>query len=63
MPETRECSFCGERIEPGTGKMFVKRDGTIYRYCSNKCQKSHMDLDRVPREVRWSRHYEAPEER
>lgn len=21
------CSFCGEVLEPGTGKMFVRRDG------------------------------------
>ncbi|DAC25787.1 MAG TPA: 50S ribosomal protein L24e, partial [Candidatus Poseidoniales archaeon] len=27
MPERRICSFSGDEIEPGTGMMFVRRDG------------------------------------
>ena len=27
MPERRICSFSHEEIEPGTGMMFVKKDG------------------------------------
>ena len=30
MAEIRKCSFCGQDIEPGTGKMYVKKDGTVY---------------------------------
>jgi large subunit ribosomal protein L24e len=30
MVEKYVCSFCGEVLESGTGKMFVRRDGTIY---------------------------------
>ena len=26
----RTCSFCGEEIPEGTGKMYVRRDGSIY---------------------------------
>ena len=33
-----ECSFCGKEITPGTGKMYVKKDGTIFNFCSSKCQ-------------------------
>jgi len=51
--EKRKCSFCGEGIEPGTGKMFVKRDGTIYYFCSSKCEKN-MALGRIPRRVEWT---------
>ncbi|RLG22115.1 50S ribosomal protein L24e [Methanosarcinales archaeon] len=51
--ENKTCSFCGRKIEPGTGKMFVKRDGTIYFYCSSKCEKNHA-LKRIPRKVRWT---------
>ena len=29
MPERRVCSFSGEEIEPGTGMMFVRKDGTV----------------------------------
>lgn len=47
------CSFCGEQLEPGTGKMYVKKDGQIFFYCSTKCQKNHK-LGRIPRRVRWT---------
>lgn len=53
MVETRICSFCGDNIEPGTGMMYVKKDGTIYYYCSTKCRRNHA-LGRVPRRVRWT---------
>ncbi|MEA3282479.1 MAG: 50S ribosomal protein L24e [Euryarchaeota archaeon] len=46
------CSFCGNPIEPGTGKMFVKRDGTVYYFCKSKCQ-NNFKLKRVPRKVKW----------
>ncbi|MEC8264511.1 MAG: 50S ribosomal protein L24e, partial [Candidatus Thermoplasmatota archaeon] len=29
MPERRVCSFSGDEIEPGTGTMYVRRDGSI----------------------------------
>jgi large subunit ribosomal protein L24e len=53
MVDTRTCSFCGEGIEPGTGKMFIRRDGTIFYFCSSKCQNNSR-LGRVPRRVRWT---------
>lgn len=53
MLDTYVCSFCGERMEPGTGKMYVKKDGQIFFYCSTKCQKNQK-LGRVPRRVRWT---------
>jgi large subunit ribosomal protein L24e len=33
-----KCSFCGKPIKAGTGKMFVKNDGTIYYWCSRRCE-------------------------
>ncbi|HUL45052.1 MAG TPA: 50S ribosomal protein L24e [Bacteroidota bacterium] len=53
MVEQHNCSFCGGLIEPGTGKMFVKRDGTIFWFCSTKCQ-NNQKLGRVPRRVLWT---------
>ncbi|WML66827.1 MAG: 50S ribosomal protein L24e [Methanoregula sp. SKADARSKE-2] len=53
MIEQHICSFCGEQLEPGTGKMFVKRDGTIFWFCSTKCQ-NNQKLGRVPRKVEWT---------
>ncbi|HID74207.1 MAG TPA: 50S ribosomal protein L24e [Thermoplasmata archaeon] len=58
MPETHTCSFCGVQIEPGTGRMFVKRDGTVFHFCSKKCYKNMIVLKRVPRRTRWSLKYQ-----
>ncbi|WP_455391849.1 50S ribosomal protein L24e [[Eubacterium] cellulosolvens] len=58
MVERRVCSFCGIEIEPGTGKMYIKRDATVFFFCSNKCQKNMINLKRVPRRVRWTKRYE-----
>jgi len=58
MVDKRTCSFCGTDIEPGTGKMYVKKDGTRYLFCSGKCQKNMVVLKRVNRNVRWTTHFE-----
>ena len=57
MPYKHICSFCGKEIEPGTGKMYVMADGTVYYFCSSKCQKNMMKLHRIPRKVRWTSAY------
>jgi large subunit ribosomal protein L24e len=54
MVDTYICSFCGETLEPGTGKMFVKKDGSILFFCGSKCQ-NNFKLKRVPRRVTWTK--------
>ncbi|MBN2733326.1 MAG: 50S ribosomal protein L24e [Methanomicrobiaceae archaeon] len=54
MVETYVCSFCGEQVEPGTGKMYVKKDGSIFYFCSSKCENNYL-LGRVPRRVAWTK--------
>lgn len=54
MPEKRVCSFCGNDIEPGTGWLYVKRDGTHHHFCSSKCRRNLLDLKRSPRLVKWT---------
>jgi len=61
MVERRSCSFCGNEIEPGTGKMYVKKDGTVLYFCKNKCQKNMLDLRRIPRNVRWTKQFSTEE--
>ncbi|MBP2133021.1 large subunit ribosomal protein L24e [Methanomicrobium sp. W14] len=53
MVDTYVCSFCGEQIKPGTGKMYVKKDGSIFYFCSSKCESNYR-LGRVPRRVPWT---------
>ena len=57
MVERKVCTFCGNEIEPGTGKMFIRKDGTIYNFCSMKCQKNLLILKRIPRRVRWTKNF------
>ena len=53
MPRNRECDFCGDDIEPGTGTMLVHKDGSTVYYCSSKCEKN-ADLGREPRDLSWT---------
>ena len=48
-----KCSYCSRNIEPGTGVMFIKNDGKIFRFDSRKCEKGMIKLKRDPRNVKW----------
>ncbi|AEA46487.1 50S ribosomal protein L24e [Archaeoglobus veneficus] len=56
--EKKICSFCGEEIEIGTGKMYVRRDGRVLYFCSNKCEKNMLKLGRNPRKLKWTKFYQ-----
>lgn len=58
MPERKICTFCGAEIEPGTGRMYIKKDGVVYNFCTSKCFKNMVVLGRVPRRTTWTRYYE-----
>lgn len=55
--EQRICSFCGNPIEPGTGKMFIKKDGSVFYFDNARCQSSLLDKGRLARRLKWTRHY------
>jgi large subunit ribosomal protein L24e len=55
MVVKRQCSFCADEIEPGTGMMFVKRDGTVFHFCSSSCRKQQLHLGRVGHRLKWTR--------
>jgi large subunit ribosomal protein L24e len=54
----RTCSFCAGDIEPGTGQLFVKRDGSLFSFCSSSCRKQQMGLGRVGHRLRWTKAHE-----
>tara|TARA_B100002052_G_C15708535_1_gene518446 strand:+ start:140 stop:331 length:192 start_codon:yes stop_codon:yes gene_type:complete len=58
MPERRICSFTHEEIEPGTGMMYVKRDGSVMWFRDSKVRKNALKLKRNPRRLKWTRRYE-----
>jgi large subunit ribosomal protein L24e len=55
MVVKRSCSFCAGEIEPGTGMMFVKRDGSVFHFCSSSCRKQQLHLGRVGHRLKWTR--------
>ncbi|MCA1814295.1 MAG: 50S ribosomal protein L24e [Halobacteriales archaeon] len=57
MVDKRDCTFCGETIEPGTGMLYIRKDGTRHEFCSSKCRRNMLDLKRIPRTVKWTKHY------
>ena len=49
-----KCDFCKEAIEPGTGKMLVTKDAKLIHFCSNKCEKNMLKMNRKPRTTAWT---------
>ncbi len=43
-------------MEPGSGLMLVRRDGTVLFFCSSKCERN-MKLGRKPHRVKWTERY------
>jgi|SRR5208282_306591 len=58
MVVKRSCSFCAREIEPGTGMMFIKRDGTVFNFCTSSCRKQQLNLGRVGHRFKWTRAHE-----
>ena len=58
MVVKRQCSFCAREIEPGTGMIFVKRDGTVFHFCTSSCRKQQLHLHRVGHHFKWTRAHE-----
>lgn len=54
-----KCTFCGQAIDKGTGKIYVKKEGKILYFCSMKCEKNLLKLRRKPRETRWTEEFHA----
>ncbi|MFW6014045.1 MAG: 50S ribosomal protein L24e [Nanoarchaeota archaeon] len=49
------CNFCGIEIPKGTGKIYVKKDGKTFNFCSSKCEKNMLVLKRKPWEIKWTK--------
>src|SRR3989344_3408496 len=39
-----KCTFCGNELTKGTGKMFVHTSGKIDFFCSSKCEKNMLKV-------------------
>jgi len=47
------CSYCKEDMKPGTGTLFVKKDGKTLWFCGKKCEKNSIKLKRKPQKQKW----------
>jgi large subunit ribosomal protein L24e len=52
-----KCSFCGNEIPKGRGKMLVRNSGQLLYFCGSKCQKNQA-LNRDGKRVRWTKKFE-----
>ncbi|MGM5479913.1 MAG: 50S ribosomal protein L24e [Nanobdellota archaeon] len=52
-----DCDFCGTKIPEGTGKLFIKKDGALFHFCSSKCQKSMMKRKFKARITPWTKEF------
>ena len=43
-----KCSYCTREIEKGTGLTYVRRNGAIRYYCSNRCFRLNAMHNRKP---------------
>lgn len=46
------CSFCKETYEIPRGLTYIMKDGTVFYFCSKKCQRNHQ-LKRDPKKTNW----------
>ena len=57
MIKMAKCTFCGIKIEQGTGKIYVEKSGKMLNFCSSKCEKNQLKLKRKGLTTKWTRSY------
>ena len=53
-----KCDFCDETLKPGTGMIYVKKDGKVIHFCSRKCEKNRIKLGRRAKDTKWTKKYQ-----
>jgi len=44
-------------VKQGKGIMYVKADGSAAIFCSSKCKKNALKLNRVGRKLKWTKSF------
>jgi len=57
-----DCNFCGVMIPAGTEYIYVTNKGRAHYFCSSKCLKNLVKLERKPRETLWTKAYRVEKE-
>jgi len=48
-----KCVFCEREIPVSTGLIFVYKTGKVVNFCSAKCEKHTLKLNRKPHDMKW----------
>ena len=49
------CSFCNKDIPRGTGRLYIRKTGKTFWFCSNKCIKNSHKLGRKADNLKWTK--------
>ena len=49
-----KCVFSGDEIEPGTGLMYVRKNGEVLWFKNAKSMRNMLKLGRINRHVKWT---------
>ena len=52
-----KCSFCGKEAHYFQGVNLIKNDGNVDFFCSSKCRKNDLNLERDKRKIKWTEAY------
>lgn len=52
-----QCFFCGKEEQAFRGVHLIKNDGSIHFFCSSKCRKNTLKLERDKRKLQWTAAY------
>ncbi|OGI15815.1 50S ribosomal protein L24 [Candidatus Micrarchaeota archaeon RBG_16_49_10] len=48
-----KCSFCGNKLESGTGLMLALKSNRVLYFCRKKCEKNWR-MGRNPKKLKWT---------
>jgi len=54
MVEKRTCDYTGADIEPGTGIMYVRKNGNVLHFVDSKAEKNYL-MGREARDLEWTK--------
>jgi large subunit ribosomal protein L24e len=58
-----KCTFCGKEEHAHRGVHYVKNDGSVNYFCSNKCKVNALKLKRDKRKIRWTEAFHVKREK
>lgn len=58
-----KCTFCGREEEPFRGVHLIRNIGVVNFFCSSKCRKNALTLERDKRKWKWAEAFHITREK